>query len=77
VNAGLLPLLAEEGFDSWLAARAGGEAPLEIDASQIRNIYTFNALSSCLRDKFDPHTALQTRVSMRLWPRRPKRHRVC
>jgi tetratricopeptide (TPR) repeat protein len=44
VNAGLLPLCAEHGLET-LQARVGGQ---EVPSSEIRNIYVFNTLSSCL-----------------------------
>jgi tetratricopeptide (TPR) repeat protein len=59
VNAGLLPLLADEGIDAYPTARVGGQVPAGLNASQIRNIYSFDAMSSCLGSSFDPKMALQ------------------
>src|SRR5271165_4023266 len=60
VNAGLIPLLMEQDFGSFLSARVGGEAPPDMDPAGIRNIYTFNALSSCLGSKSELKAAAQT-----------------
>lgn len=46
VNAGLSPVLSKEGLEGFHIARVGGELPPGVEASQIRNIYAFNALSS-------------------------------
>ena len=59
VNAGLLPLLAVEGIEAYPTARVGGQVPPGIDASRIRNIYTFDAVSSCFGSSIDPKTVLE------------------
>jgi tetratricopeptide (TPR) repeat protein len=59
VNAGLLPLLTDEDIEAYPTARVGGQVPPGLDSSQIRNIYSFNAVSSCFGSNFDPQAVVQ------------------
>jgi tetratricopeptide (TPR) repeat protein len=54
VNAGLRPLMIEEGFEVLPVARVGGKVHPGVDLSKIHNIFAFNALSSCLDAAADP-----------------------
>jgi len=71
VNAGLLPLLAAEGIEAFPTARVGGQVPPGIDASHIRNIYSFDAVSSCFGSTLDPETALEIGLE-EAFPSRPE-----
>ena len=66
VNAALLPLLTDAGFERFLTARVGGQPPADIKPSEIANIYTFNALSTSLDSDFHAREALQTRLDTEL-----------
>ena len=76
VNAGLLPLLAGEGIDPYPTARVGGQVPQGLDVSQIRNIYAFDALSTCLGSSLDPKTALQMGLDEALLAKAPSAPRL-
>jgi tetratricopeptide (TPR) repeat protein len=54
VNAGLRPLMIEEGFEVLPVARVGGRVHPNVDLSKINNIFAFNALSSCMDTTADP-----------------------
>jgi hypothetical protein len=54
LNAGLVPLLEEEGFEVFPLARVQGLIPEDIKPKDIPNLYVFNTLMSWAEDEADP-----------------------
>jgi tetratricopeptide (TPR) repeat protein len=54
LNAGLIPLLEQEGFAVMPVARVRGVVPSQIDPETIPNIFVFNALTNWAGDEVDP-----------------------
>jgi tetratricopeptide (TPR) repeat protein len=54
LNASLIPLLKEEGFEVLPMARVRGLVPKEIQPEKISNIYVFNVLMSWSEGQVDP-----------------------
>lgn len=54
VNAGLIPLLEEEGFEVLPPARVQGALPAGLAADDIANVYVFNALLNWTPDAPQP-----------------------
>jgi len=54
VNAGLAPLLEEEGFEILPPARVGGQIPADIQPEAVPNPYVLNTLMSWAPDEADP-----------------------
>jgi len=53
LNAGLISLLEDEGFEVSPLARVGGPIPEDMDLEEIPNIYVFNTLMSWAGDEAD------------------------
>jgi tetratricopeptide (TPR) repeat protein len=66
VNAGVIPLLTNEGFAVLPVARVSGKLPPGVDQSQISNIFAFNLLSSCLGVTKDLTVDFGTELGQRL-----------
>lgn len=54
LNAKITPMLEERQSEVLGSARVNGELPKEIEATDIENIFLFNALVSLQKDKADP-----------------------
>lgn len=59
INAGLNPLLEEEGFEVLPLARVSGPIPEAIKPDEIPNLYAFNTLMSWAEDEADPRRLAQ------------------
>jgi len=59
INAGLIPLLEEEGFEVLPLARVRGLIPEDIKPEEIPNLYVFNTLMSWARAGADPRLLAQ------------------
>jgi hypothetical protein len=59
INAGLIPLLEEEGFEVLPVARVRGLIPKDIEPEEIPNLYVFNTLMSWVEDEADPKELTQ------------------
>jgi hypothetical protein len=59
LNAGVIPLLEEEGFEVLPLARVQGSIPKDIEPKEIPNLYIFNTLMSWAGDKADPKRLAQ------------------
>lgn len=59
LNAGLISLLEEEGFEVLPLARVSGPIPDTIDPKEIPNLYVFNTLMSWAEDEADPKRLAQ------------------
>jgi WD40 repeat protein len=62
LNAGLAPLLIEEGFEILPVARVRGFEPEDIDLSDIANIYVFNTLVGWSEDKAEPAPLIRASI---------------
>ena len=69
VNAGLRPLMIEEGFEVLPVARVGGKRHSDVELSKIHNIFAFHALASCLDTAADPAEMPGAELSECLAPR--------
>jgi len=54
LNAGLIPLLEKEGFESYAPARISGLLPTGISPKQVTNRFAFNVLCKWSGDKVEP-----------------------
>jgi tetratricopeptide (TPR) repeat protein len=63
LNAGLIPLLKEEGFEVLPLARVRGLIPEDIEPDEIPNLYVFNTLMSWAEDETDPRKLAQTSLA--------------
>ncbi len=63
LNAGLAPLLTEEGFEILPVARVRGFEPEDIDLSDIANIYVFNTLVGWSEDKAEPAPLMRASIA--------------
>ena len=59
INAGLIPLLEEEGFEVLPLARVQGLIPEDIEPEEISNPYVFNTLMSWAEDEADARRPAQ------------------
>jgi hypothetical protein len=59
INAGLIPLLEEEGGEVLPLARVQGLIPEDIEPEEIPNLYVFNSLMSWAEDEADPKRLAQ------------------
>jgi hypothetical protein len=59
INAGLIPLLEEEGFEVLPVARVRGLIPKDIEPEKIPNLYVFNTLMSWVEDEAGPKELIQ------------------
>jgi hypothetical protein len=59
INAGLIPLLEEEGFEILPLARVQGLIPKDIQPEAIPNLYAFNVLMSWAEEEADPKRLAQ------------------
>ena len=66
VNAGLVPLLREEGYTVLPPARVQGVLPAGIERSEIPNEYVFHALSCWLNEQSVPFNAAAEITGLRL-----------
>jgi len=62
LNAGLVPLLTEEGFEILPVARVRGFEPEDIDLSDIANIYVFNTLVGWSENKAEPAPLMRASI---------------
>src|ERR1035438_3478992 len=63
VNAGLRPLMIDEGFEVLPPARVGGRVHNAADLSKIGNVFAFNALSRCMDTAVDSAEMFTARLS--------------
>ena len=63
INARLIPLLEEEGFEVLPLARVGGSISETIEPREISNLYVFNTLMSWAEDKADPKRLVQMSIA--------------
>ena len=63
LNAGLIPLLAEESFEVLPVARVRGFEPENIHLREIPNIYVFNTLVRWAADRIRPKSLLSTSIA--------------
>jgi tetratricopeptide (TPR) repeat protein len=66
VNAGLRPLLIEEGFEILPVIRVGGKIPPQIDQAKVSNVFVFNAISACAGEPTDPASLLDAKLGQYL-----------
>jgi len=59
LNAGLVPLLEEEGFEILPLTRVRGLIPEDVKPKRISNLYIFNSLMSWAKDEIDPRRLAQ------------------
>jgi hypothetical protein len=71
INAGLQPLLEQEGFEVLPSARVRGLIPEGIDQGKVSNVYTFNALLSLAGEEGTPDE-LPTRSLAEFLSARPR-----
>ena len=62
LNAGLAPLLTEEGFEILPVARVRGFEPEGIDLSDIANIYVFNTLVGWSESKAESASLIRASI---------------
>jgi hypothetical protein len=62
LNAGLIPLLMEQGFEVLPVARVRGFEPEDIDLKEIPNIYVFNTLVGWAGDNAEPGSLVSTSI---------------
>jgi tetratricopeptide (TPR) repeat protein len=63
INAGLIPLLEEEGFEVLPLARVQGLIPEDIQPEEIPNLYVFNTLMSWVEDEADTRRLAQMSIA--------------
>ena len=72
LNAGLIPLLEQRGYDVLPPAREGGRIPDAIKTTEVNNVYVFNVLSSWAGPSVDPRQLVKADIAGFL-ARRPRR----
>jgi DNA-binding beta-propeller fold protein YncE len=63
LNAGVIPLLIEEGFEMLPVARVRGLIPEGVDLKAIVNIYAFNTQMAWVADRVDPRAMTSTSMA--------------
>lgn len=76
INAKLIPLLEEKGFEVLKPGRVRGLRPPDMPRDAIRNIYVFNALRSWDDNNTDPKTLAKLSLTDFLKQRKRKRMRM-
>src|SRR5262252_1313744 len=63
LNAGLIPLLEQRGYDVLPPARVSGRIPDAIKTSEVNNVYAFNVLSSWAGPSVDPRDLVKADIA--------------
>jgi hypothetical protein len=63
LNAGLVPLLEEEGFEILPSARVRGLSPSDLPGADIPNIYVLNAILSWTSEEIEPRQLINLSLS--------------
>src|SRR5215472_145589 len=63
LNAGLIPLLEQRGYDVLPPARVSGRIPDAIKTSEVNNVYAFNVLSSWADPSVDPRDLVKADIA--------------
>ncbi|NUO08342.1 MAG: tetratricopeptide repeat protein [Candidatus Brocadia sp.] len=58
LNARIIPILEENGFDVLPVARVKGVISKEIKPEEVQNVFVFNALRNWIKEKIDPKMSL-------------------
>jgi hypothetical protein len=63
VNAGLIPLLEQRGYEVLPSARVSGRIPDAIKTTEVDNVYAFNVLSSWAGPSVDPRELVNVDIA--------------
>jgi hypothetical protein len=63
VNAGLIPLLEQRGYEVLPSARVSGRIPDAIKTTEVDNVYVFNVLSSWAGPSVDPRELVKVDIA--------------
>jgi DNA-binding transcriptional MerR regulator len=63
LNAGLIPLLEQRGYEVLPPARVGGRIPDAIKTTEVDNVYAFNVLSSWADPSVDPRQLVNVDIA--------------
>ncbi len=63
LNAGLIPLLEQRGYEVLPPARVGGRIPDAIKTTEVDNVYVFNVLSSWADPSVDPRQLVNVDIA--------------